>query len=65
MSKATNLLNAIAEELNTTDKNLCISVALSMLVKQGVAVDEAYDTLFGEGAYKKFAGMVYDSLKAA
>lgn len=64
MSKATNLLNAIATELNTTDKTLCINVALSMLVKTGVAVDAAFDLLFGEGAYQRFAGQVYDALRA-
>lgn len=64
MSKATDLLNAIAEELNTTDKNLVINVALSMLIKSGVAVDAAFDLLFGAGAYKEFAGMVYDALRA-
>jgi hypothetical protein len=64
MTAATNLLNAIAEELNTTDKNLCITVALNMMVKMGVEVDAAFDLLFGEGAYKKFAGQVYDALRA-
>lgn len=64
MTAATNLLNAIAEELNTTDKNLCINVAMSMLVKSGVSVDAAFDLLFGEGAYKKFAGQVYEALRA-
>lgn len=64
MSKATNLLNAIAQELNTTDKNLCINVAMTMLVKSGVAADAAFDLLFGEGAFKKFSGQVYDALRA-
>lgn len=64
MSKATELLNAIAEELNTTDKNLCINVALSMMVKTGVAIDEAFDMLFGEGSYKRFAGQVYDAMRS-
>ncbi len=64
MTAATNLLNAIADELNTTDKNLCINVAMSMLVQSGVAVDAAFDLLFGEGAYKKFAGQVYEALRA-
>lgn len=64
MSKATNLLNAIADELKSTDKKLVINVALSMLVKSGVAVDAAFDMLFGEGAYKRFAGQVYDALRA-
>lgn len=65
MTTATNLLNMIAEELNTTDKSLCINVALAMIVKTGVAVDAAFDLLLGEGAYKKFAGQVYDALRAA
>lgn len=64
MTKAANLLNAIAEELKTNDKNVVISVAISMLVKSGVAVDAAFDLLFGEGAYVRFAGQVYDSLRA-
>jgi hypothetical protein len=64
MSKATNLLNAIADELKTDDKNLVINVAMSMLVKSGVAVDDAFDLLFGEGAYKKFAGQIYHALRA-
>jgi len=64
MNAATNLLNAIADEMSTTDKNQCINVALAMLVKTGVAVDAAFDMLLGEGAYKKFAGQVYDALRA-
>lgn len=65
MSKATELLNAIAEALNTTDKTTCINVAMCMLVKEGgLTVEAAMDTLFGEGAYKRFAGQVYDALSA-
>lgn len=65
MTTATNLLNAIAEELKTTDKNLCIDVALAMIVKTGVAVDVAFDMLLGKGSYKKFADQAYDALCAA
>lgn len=65
MNAATNLLNSIAAELSTTDKTLCINVAMSMLVKSGATVDAAMDALFGEGAYTKFAGQVYDQLRAA
>ena len=64
MTAATNLLNAVAAELNTTDKNLVVNVAMSMIVKSGVAVDAAFDMLFGEGAYKKLAGDVYHALRA-
>ncbi len=65
MTKATALLNAIAAELNTTDRSLCINVAMAMLVKTGVTVADAFELLFGEGAYERFAGQVYDALRAA
>ena len=64
MTNAANLLNAIAAELNTTDKEMVINVALAMIVKTGVAVDAAFDLLLGEGAFKRFAGQVYDALRA-
>lgn len=65
MSKATELLNAIAEALNTTDKTTCINVALCMLTKEGgVSVESAFEMLFGEGAWLKFCGNVYDALRA-
>ena len=64
MTNAATLLNAIAAELNTNDKTLCINVALAMMVKSGVAISAAMDTLFGEGSYKAMAGQVYDQLRA-
>lgn len=64
MSKATELLNAIAEELNTTDRATCINVALAMLVKEGgVSVEAAVELLFGKGAWKDMCGLVYDQLR--
>ena len=65
MTAAANLLNAIAQETGSTDKNQCIGIAMQMLVKSGLTVDAAMDTLFGQGAYAKFAGQVYDQLRAA
>jgi len=64
MTQAAALLNSIAAELNTTDKTLCINVAMSMLVKSGLKVDAAMDLLFGQGSYTKFAGQVYEALRA-
>jgi hypothetical protein len=61
---ATTLLNSIAAELNTTDKSMCINVAMAMLIKQGMQASEAMDALFGEGAYKAFAGQVYEALRS-
>lgn len=57
-------LNAIAELLGTTDKNVVYSTVLKFLCDKGVAADVAFDLVFGEGAYKKFAGIVYDALNA-
>ena len=62
-TQAADLLNLIAAELNTEDKNACISVAIKMLVDSGLAVNEAFDALFGEGAYLKMAGNIYHSLR--
>lgn len=65
MNKITELLNAIAEALNTTDRNLCINVAMSMLVNEGgLTVEAAFETVFGEGSWVTFCGNVYDALRA-
>ena len=60
-----SVLNQVAELLKTTDKNLVISAVLKTLMSTGIAVDVAYDMVFGEGAYQKFAGDVYNALRAA
>ena len=65
MKNAATLLNEIATLLNTTDKNLVISVAIKFLTDQGLTVKQAFEGGFGEGSYKKMAGQIYDALKAA
>lgn len=58
-------LNAVASLLNTTDKNLVISMVIrSMVHDHGVSVKEAVDAVFGEGGYEKLSSEVYDMLKA-
>lgn len=57
-------LNEVANLLGTKDKNLVFSAVLQTLVKSGVAVNVAFDLVFGDGAYKKFAGEVYAALRA-
>lgn len=65
MNKITELLNAIAEALSTTDRNLCIIVAMQMLVKEGgLTVEAAFETVFGEGSWLNFCGNIYDALRA-
>ena len=59
-------LNEVANLLGTTDKNVVFSCVIQTLVKQGgISVNDAFDMLFGEGAYMKFAGEVYNALRAA
>lgn len=64
MTNAAKFLNMIAAETGCTDKNTVITLAMGVMVKSGVPVDVAMDTLMGEGSYKKLAGMVYDDLRA-
>ena len=56
-------LNKVAALLNTTDKNLVISVAIKTLVDAGVDLRDAFDAVLGEGAYMKMAGQVYHQLR--
>lgn len=58
-------LNDVAGLLNTTDKNLVFAAVLKTLTSSGVAIDAAFDMLFGAGAYGRFAGQVYAALRAA
>lgn len=66
MQITTAQLNEVATLLNTTDKNVVFSAVIHTLVKAGgVAVDVAFEMVFGEGSYQRFAGQVYDALRAA
>ena len=65
MQITTAQLNQVAALLNTTDKNVIINAVMKTLVASGVAADAAFEMIFGEGAYKRFAGQVYDALRAA
>lgn len=58
-------LNQVAELIGTNDKNVVISVAIKTLVDAGASVSEAFDMVFGDGAYSKFAGDIYDALQQA
>ena len=60
----TATFNQVATLLGTTDKNVVFSAILKTLVESGVAANAAFDMVFGEGAYKKMAGDVYDALRA-
>ena len=58
-------LNKVAELLGTTDKNLVFNAVIHTLTLQGIEIDVAVDMVFGEGTYKKLAGEVYNTLRAA
>lgn len=45
-------------------KAIQLSAAILKLVLEGKAVDQAFDAVIGEGAYKKMAGQIYDELRA-
>lgn len=65
MQITTAQLNEFANVLGTTDKNVVFSAVLKTLVQAGVEINVAFDMLFGEGAYKRFAGELYHALRAA
>ncbi len=45
-------------------KQQIISARIIALVKSGMDIQKAFDSVIGEGAYKKLAHEVYDSLRA-
>lgn len=65
MTTATALLNMIAAETGSTDKNEVITLAIGMLVKMGAPIEQAVDAILGAGAYKKLAEQVWTTLRAA
>lgn len=62
---ATQQLNQVAELLGTTDKNAVIGAVLKTLIDAGMSVDAAFDSVFGSGAYLRFAGELQNALNAA
>ena len=57
-------LNQVAELLGTADKNVVISAILKTLTDSGIALNIAFDHVFGDGSYIKFAGEVHAALRA-
>jgi hypothetical protein len=51
--------------MNAEIKNAQISAAILRHVASGLTLPQAYDRVFGEGAYAKLAGEIYDQLRAA
>ena len=49
---------------DTMTTNSKISLKLIELINSGMELPEAFDAIFGSGAYKAFAGEIYDNLNA-
>jgi len=73
MSNPNKTLNAVANLLidngievkNTVeDKQAIITLSLLTMTNADVPMDVAFDTLMGAGAFKQFAGDLYDELNA-
>lgn len=45
-------------------KNAAISARILAHVANGMTPRQAYDAVFGEGAFKKLAGELYDEIRA-
>lgn len=45
-------------------KNAAISARILAHVNAGKSLPEAYDAVFGAGAYQKLAGEIYDELRS-
>ena len=55
-------LNAAAALIGTTDKNAVLNVCVAALVKSGMSVDVALDTVCGAGTYENFVSELYAKL---
>ena len=63
MKITTSQLNQIAALTGITDKNVIISIAIKTLIETGLPVRSEYDAVLGDGAFKKMANDIYDSMK--
>lgn len=45
-------------------KSVAINAMLADLIRRGIPVQDAFDLVMGKGAYAKFAGELYDALRA-
>jgi uncharacterized heparinase superfamily protein len=68
----TNMLNKIAAKMaqdsSKTEleiRNDSISCLIGMLHKSGLRIQDAFDTVMGEGSFDKLKGDVYDAIRAA
>ena len=64
MTITTEQLNAVAALLNTTDKNLVLSVCIKALVEAGMDAADAIDAVLGAGRFMEIANAIYDELVA-
>jgi hypothetical protein len=65
MQITANQLNQIAALIGTNDRQVVISTAIKFLTDAGMALDAAFDAVFGEGAYVRMAGDLQAAMTAA
>jgi hypothetical protein len=57
-------LNEVAALIECDDKNTAITAAIAVLVGEGVSLGEAFDAVFGEGAFFRMKCDLYDSIRS-
>lgn len=57
-------LNQVSKLLGTTDKSVVYGAVIKTLTEAGMTTRQAFDELFGAGAYEKTAGDIYDAIRA-
>ena len=65
MNITTEQLNKVAQLIGTTDKSVVIGAVIKTLVDSGMDATQAFDAVFGQGAYVKMAGNIWDAMNAA
>ena len=58
-------LNQIAALIGTNDRQVVISTAIKFLTDTGMALDAAFDAVFGDGAYVRMAGDLQAAMTAS
>lgn len=64
MQITTAQLNEVAKLIGSDDKATVLNVAIDTLRQAGFTMREAFDAVLGAGAWEKFAGDLYDALRA-
>lgn len=64
MHITTEQLNQVAALIGTTDRAAVITAVLATLTSAGLAVDAAFEAVFGPGSFQRLAGDLHTALTA-